>query len=400
MDIKEYISQNWKKTIRIKGKQSGALDLPYNYSSPCAEGLFDDLYYWDTYFINLALLESGLDKIALNNILDFAFLIEKYGFIPNSANEGMLNRTQVPLFIWMCDDYLNKNPSETLKKELFPIMEKEYEWWMKNRLLDCGLNAYKSHASQDFYRFFALEYKNRVGVIDGNKSKEEIGFCALAECESGWDFSQRFLQNCPNYAPVDLNSILYRSEGILASFAHDLNLDRPYNSLQIKRKKLMDKYLLDDGLYYDYDSFNNKKRYYFNCAMFFPFISGVSVSSSSFSKLCDALIYPYGLACGEKNNDHHIYQWGFPNMWPNLVLVAFKAAINLKEYNYAKQIGLKYLNAVENEYLSSGKLWEKYDVMTGKRATNNEYSETEMMGWTAAGYVLIEKECRKYGFIK
>ena len=92
MNVKEYIEKNLRKTVRVKGGLEGALDLPYRYTSPCAEGLFDDLYYWDTYCINIALLEEGLDELALNNILDFCYLIEKYGFIPNSANSGMLNR--------------------------------------------------------------------------------------------------------------------------------------------------------------------------------------------------------------------------------------------------------------------------------------------------------------------
>ena len=38
------------------------------------------------------------------------------------------------------------------------------------------------------------------------------------------------------------------------------------------------------------------------------------------------------------------------------------------------------------------KLWEKYDAETGEKATVNEYTETEMLGWTAGVYNDIYEE--------
>ena len=37
MNVKEYIEKNLRKTVRVKGGLEGALDLPYRYTSPCAE---------------------------------------------------------------------------------------------------------------------------------------------------------------------------------------------------------------------------------------------------------------------------------------------------------------------------------------------------------------------------
>ena len=52
---------------------------------------------------------------------------------------------------------------------------------------------------------------------------------------------------------------------------------------------------------------------------------------------------------------------------------------------------LKYVTkAVEDEFNRCGKLWEKYDAVSGEKATVNEYSETEMMGWTAGVYVVLD----------
>ena len=85
MNVKEYIEKNLRKTVRVKGGLEGALDLPYRYTSPCAEGLFDELYYWDTYFLNRGLLQDKEFEQVKNNILDISYLISIYGFMPNAA---------------------------------------------------------------------------------------------------------------------------------------------------------------------------------------------------------------------------------------------------------------------------------------------------------------------------
>ena len=76
-------------------------------------------------------------------------------------------------------------------------------------------------------------------------------------------------------------------------------------------------------------------------------------------------------------------------MWPNLVLFAYEALKNNGLYDDAKRIGNKFLNVVNKEFERTGKLWEKYDVISGKKSSVNEYQETEMMGWTAGVYSVI-----------
>ena len=42
-----------------------------------------------------------------------------------------------------------------------------------------------------------------------------------------------------------------------------------------------------------------------------------------------------------------------------------------------------------NVFAKTNKLWEKYDVNIGSRSILNEYSETEMLGWTAGCYNVL-----------
>ena len=400
MNAKEYIISHLHDTLRKKGRQEGARSLPYSYTAPCANGLFDDLYYWDTYFFNKALLLEGEEQRVRDNILDFCFLIEQYGFIPNSANFGMVNRTQVPYFILMCDEYLSKYPSVARQKRLFPYRKKEYEFWMANRLLPCGLNHYSGHADDHFLEEFSKVFTQRVHTLSHPEfDLKTIGHNAIAECESGWDFSSRFDQRCVDFAPVDLNALLYINEGILAKYSNSPTEKEQYLLIQKKRKENRMKYRYKDGLFFDYDTKNEKTSSFYHCGMFYPFLADFTFDKNAFEKLCSKLIYPKGIAASEKIDNIHNYQWEFPNRWPNLAMVSFFSCLNVKENELAKEIGLKYLSTVEEAYLETGCLWEKYDVLFGGKSRKNEYQDTERMGWTAGTYLVLESECRRRGWI-
>ena len=51
--IETYLAQKWKETVRYTPQDEGMLiGLPYPYTVPCADGMFNQIYYWDTYFTN------------------------------------------------------------------------------------------------------------------------------------------------------------------------------------------------------------------------------------------------------------------------------------------------------------------------------------------------------------
>ena len=102
MNVREYIRSNWQKSLRERGHRQDGIPLPYPYYSPCAQGLFDEFYYWDTCFINKGLLADGNVEGALHNALNMAYLIEQYGFMPNAAVRGMLNRSQPAALLHHC----------------------------------------------------------------------------------------------------------------------------------------------------------------------------------------------------------------------------------------------------------------------------------------------------------
>ena len=391
MKVREYISNSWDKSLRQKGHRPDGIVLPYPYNSPCAEGLFDEFYYWDTCFINKGLIADGKYEYAMQNLLNMAYLIQRYGYMPNAAVEGMLNRSQPPLFGMMCYDLYHATQDERLKQKVLPALKTEYEYWMKNRILPCGLNAYGNSATKEVKVYMATEFEQRLGK-KFEADREELGSNVLAECESGWDFSPRFNHRCTEYAPIDLNCIMYINEMVIATFESDLIEKQKYENFALLRKQKMLKYMFNGEFLNDAIPGKTVSNTV-SVATLFPFLVGIQSDKITLKKLLYRLECKNGIsACEKQNYNNTIYQWGYPNMWAPLVYFAFFALKQSGLIVDANRIGEKYLTAVEKTFEKTLKLWEKYDAETGEKATVNEYTETEMLGWTAGVYNDIYEE--------
>ena len=391
MKVREYISNSWDKSLRQKGHRPDGIALPYPYNSPCAEGLFDEFYYWDTCFINKGLIADGKYEYAMQNLLNMAYLIQRYGYMPNAAVEGMLNRSQPPLFGMMCYDLYHATQDERLKQKVLPALKTEYEYWMKNRILPCGLNAYGNSATKEVKVYMATEFEQRLGK-KFEADREELGSNVLAECESGWDFSPRFNHRCTEYAPIDLNCIMYINEMVIATFESDLIEKQKYENFALLRKQKMLKYMFNGEFLNDAIPEKTVSNTV-SVATLFPFLVGIQSDKITLKKLLYRLECKNGIsACEKQNYNNTIYQWGYPNMWAPLVYFAFFALKQSGLIVDANRIGEKYLTAVEKTFEKTLKLWEKYDAETGEKATVNEYTETEMLGWTAGVYNDIYEE--------
>ena len=388
MKVREYISNSWDKSLRQKGHRPDGIVLPYPYNSPCAEGLFDEFYYWDTCFINKGLITDGKYEYAMQNLLNMAYLIQRYGYMPNAAVEGMLNRSQPPLFGMMCYDLYHATQDERLKQKVLPALKTEYEYWMKNRILPCGLNAYGNSATKEVKVYMATEFEQRLGK-KFEADREELGSNVLAECESGWDFSPRFNHRCTEYAPIDLNCIMYINEMVIATFESDLIEKQKYENFALLRKQKMLKYMFNGEFLNDAIPEKTVSNTV-SVATLFPFLVGIQSDKITLKKLLYRLECKNGIsACEKQNYNNTIYQWGYPNMWAPLVYFAFFALKQSGLIVDANRIGEKYLTAVEKTFEKTLKLWEKYDAETGEKATVNEYTETQMLGWTAGVYNLL-----------
>ncbi|MDE6527591.1 MAG: alpha,alpha-trehalase, partial [Muribaculaceae bacterium] len=243
--LHRHIANTMSQTVRSSEKDTlGRFALPKPFSVPCVRGGFQDMFYWDTYFTNAGLLLDGDIWQSRNNIEDVAAMIERFGYMPNATSEGMKNRSQPPLFSMMVKDYYEATADKEFLREMLPVLEKEYNFWMTNRIAPNGLNRYGHNEADrgELEKFFG-QVAGRVR-IDGSKlSRDERiakGAHLLAEAESGWDFNPRFDGRCMDFNPVDLNSFLYGMERNQALFLRELGMDgsKEWDGRADKRRKL------------------------------------------------------------------------------------------------------------------------------------------------------------------
>jgi alpha,alpha-trehalase len=214
----------------------------------------------------------------------------------------------------------------------------------------------------------------------------------LAEAESGWDFNQRFNARCMDYAPVDLNALLFGYEKFLAKAAQKYNwfFKDLYTKRSRQRLELINQYCWNEekGWYFDYDFVNKKQSGTYSLAGMQPFFMGIA-SQKQADKMVRNLPHferEFGLAVAKEEPGSRKYQWAYPIVWPPMMYIT---VMGLQRYGYdkeAKRIAMKYLEVNAKLFEKHGKLFEKTDAETGKIA-NVEYDSAPLMDWTAGVYV-------------
>lgn len=403
-EIRKYISENWLLCVHRANESPGTFDMPFPFSSPSHEGQFSRFFYWDTYFINNGLIRDGFLEQAKNNLNNIVYLIDKFGYVPNIAIEGGESRSQLPVFSLMCDEYYRVTEDKEFLEECFPRMEREYFFWMKNRVLPSGLNRFGNCCDnpEGFRVFYQLAYCPRVyrrEPTEAEMADEKVcraGSQALSEAESGWDFTPRFSADVENCAAIDLNSLLYANELILDRFAKLLGERRDYAERAEVRKKKIIRYCYDGRIFRDYNERTGNRTELVTAASFFPYAFGISGDVRSLRFVLEKLEYAHGISTVEKSENQGTYQWNYPNLWPPLQFFAVRAMLAIGDDGDARRVMEKYVCDVSEEYRRTGFIWEKYEVLQGRKAELNEYREESMMGWSAATFSYFIDELRKY----
>ena len=389
-NLKEYISSSWEKAVTVK--KDGDLILPYPFVSPCFEGDFRVLFYWDTFFTNIGLIIDGKTDLALNNVNDLFFALDFFGCVPNyTRDNGAKWCSQPPLLTLMVKDiFAAINDKEWLDSAVEKI-EKEYFFWMKNRMTEIGLNRYGTNQKHADELLSYYEYvRRRIGVEEniskGEKIKKAVDF--LAEAESGEDFTPRYYNhNASEFVQIDLNSHLYGVENFLTQYFSGKNEEKRlfYEKQKQIRLKLIKKYCYNEttGLYYDYNVLTKKRSSRICAACFLPFYYGFAKDKSSLYKLYEKLTTESGVVACEDTGEY-IYQWGYPNIWAPHQYFAYVALKENGLDELAAELSDNYMKLLEKEFLRTGKIWERYD--TGGVAKSLEYDTQPMLGWTAGVY--------------
>lgn len=407
--LEAHINTLWDYLTRTPDNQQKGgtlIALPHPYIVP--GGRFGEIYYWDSYFTMLGLERSGRVDLVQSMVDNFAFLIDSIGFIPNGNRSYFLSRSQPPFFALMVE-LLASSKGESVITRYLPQLEKEYQFWMEggNDLQKAG-SAFKRVVKLDestlLNRYWdnqaeprAEMYKDDEETIEKSaRPREEIFRNLRAACESGWDFSSRWLADGQNLEsiitteliPVDLNCLLYQLEKTLAKgYQLQKITDKSafYKDQAQKRKAGIVKYCWDTNqvFYTDYNFVANTSSPRLSLAGMYPFFLNVADqehSAPAFETLKNTFVKPGGVVSTAANTGQ---QWDAPNGWAPLQWVTIQGLKNYGETGLAQEITDDWIQLNRKVYKHTGKLVEKYNVEDlSLDAGGGEYPLQDGFGWT------------------
>ncbi|PRX30738.1 alpha,alpha-trehalase [Paraburkholderia sp. BL18I3N2] len=387
---------------------SSLLPLPYAYIVPGDR--FDEIYYWDSYFIMLGLEQSGQHALVVDELKNFATLIDRYGHIPNGNRTYYLSRSQPPFFAQMVR-LVAEQDGDAVYAQYLPELQREYAYWMDGadglptghanrhvvRLPDGTLlNRYwdaRATPRDESYREDVLTAQQTP-----QRDSADLWRNLRAGGETGWDFSSRWFADGKTLAtvdvtslvPVDLNCLLADLERTLAKayrlrgdVTHAENMEqRATARAEAIRRVLWDPQLQAFG---DYDFVHHTLTHRLTAATVFPLYTGIATRQQAktvAATLQRELLRPGGLATTQTVTGQ---QWDAPNGWAPLQYLAVIGLRRYSEMALAQTIATRWIRTNVSYYQHTGKLVEKYDIdaaAPGVSAGGGEYPLQDGFGWT------------------
>ena len=141
--VSDFIKNNWDKCVRYEPEDHDTLIvMPYKYIVPTCSSAFQEMYYWDTYFACKGLVLSGRTELVKSCADNMAYMINKYGFMPNGNRTFYLDHSQPPYFCMIVKTAFDETKDLSWLREMYSAIEKEYDFWQTKRLAPIGLNFY------------------------------------------------------------------------------------------------------------------------------------------------------------------------------------------------------------------------------------------------------------------
>lgn len=431
----------------------GLLYLPEPYVVP--GGFFNEMYGWDSYFIVIGLLADGRAALARDMVDNFLFQVQHYGGVLNANRTYYLTRSQPPFLSAMVravieepGSFHDESEADAWLAHAYRLAVRDYGTWTRaeHRAGDTGLARYFDYGSGPVLEMRDASYLRGViewllanperdpgylvassehpGAAEAERLKttscdvQASRVCADAWArghrldadyylgdramrESGFDVNFHFgpfAGSTHHYAPVGLNSLLYRYELDLQQFATRLGRAdeaQRFRAAATARKAAMDQYLWgpEAGMYLDYDFVAGKPAADPYITTFYPLWSGAASPQQAQAVRGKLALFEHkgGLAM---SRDASGAQWDAPFGWAptNWLTVA-----GLEAYGFgddARRIAAKFTATVDRGLADDGTIREKYNMATGNadvRVTAGYADNVIGFGWTNGVYLKMRR---------
>lgn len=386
-NVLAYIDGFWPQLthVNLADKQT-LMGLPRPYVVPGVGAMFQEMYYWDSYFTALGLVNTQHAQLALDMTENMAWMLGRFGMIPNGSRYYFLSRSQPPFFtrmvalVWPLVQAQMGQDAPAWLARMLALAEAEHE--------TVWLGTAQPHHRK---------------VYEGLSRHFDINFLdMLASCESGWDHSTRCHDQWLAHIPVDLNSILYVREMDMAAFAREL-ADAPraaaWEARAAQRAETMSHLLWDDtaSIYYDFDYVAQVQTPLPSLAGFYPLWAGLA-SQEQAARMVQAWLPRFlqqgGLVTSLDTQAGR--QWAWPNGWAPLQWIV---AAGLDRYGFsaeANEVRERWCTTCATMFERTQVLWEKYDVVNPSDggAEGGLYGHVTGFGWTNGVFVDFARTLR------
>lgn len=387
----DYIKNYWPNLVRSNPHdEDSLLGLPKPYlvpaSEPGHEFDFNELYYWDSYFMVQGMLDDEHKELVLGILENLESLFLRFKVIPNASRTYLMGRSQPPLLTSFIFD-------------VYHAYGFDYKWLKKH--IDIAKAEYQTVWMGTAKPHWRQVHKGLSRYYDINMLHD------LAEAESGWDMTPRFNRRALDYLPVDLNSLLYKYEMDFARTAHllgDVREAAQWESAAKARASTMNELMWDKGrgMFHDYNYAKKRKGGVASLATFYPLWAGLATEKQA-EELVKALKrfeHKGGLSTtdalplGSYVPGALPTQWAHPNGWAPLQLLTIRG---LERYGYhedAKRIAHKWLKTNLDWFSKNGVFLEKYNVVNPEKPPVKGVYPSQMgFGWTNA---VFQSLCHSY----
>ena len=388
--VLSYIDRFWDRLIRHFPEDHGTLiGLPRPFLVPSVDPnrpLFQELYYWDTYFIALGLYDTPREWLVIDAAENCLYLVDRFGFIPNGTRYYFTSRSQPPFFtrLFRLAHHVKVRrhdpDSEEFLRRMASAAVREHEiCWLGEK------HPHERRKYRGLSRFHDINYSH-----------------FLASCESGWDHSTRCDGDRPgteagrwlDFLPVCLNSILYCRELDL-EWAFDRLGDptraRYWEAMAAERAAVMHEVFWDPEreFFLDFDWRREQHSGCLSLAGFYPLWAGWATPAQAealVTRWLPQFLKPGGLVTSLDSFPGR--QWASPNGWAPL---QWMVAGGLDRYGYraeADEVRRRWCETCIRDFATRGTLLEKYNVVDpGSKPECGYYGLVEGFGWTNGVFV-------------
>jgi alpha,alpha-trehalase len=415
----------------------GLLYLPNPYVVP--GGRFNEMYGWDSYFILLGELADNRVALARGTVENFFYEIDHYGAVLNANRTYYLTRSQPPflssmvLAVYEAELPADPKGARDFLKESLPYLIRDHNLWITQPHLDptTGLSRYFDlddgpvpEMGDDTTYYTTVINWLLAHPSDVNATYlEPTPACIVTTCkqpnaeghilspsfyhgdramrESGFDTSFRFgpfSGSTQDFAPIDLNALLYKYERDIAFIQATLGNPSDailWSSTAGDRLHAINDLMWDEtaGLYYDYNLRSHQRSTYAFVSTYYALWAGIA-SPAKAARMAAALPVfdrPGGLATSNFTSGE---QWDQPYGWAP---TNWLAVTGLLHYGYIADglaIARHFTSTIATNYANDGTIREKYNVVDSSAnvAVAAGYHQNVIgFGWTNAVYTGMQQ---------